>query len=138
MKPANPLPKQELERKLAVSRLLTLGSYTGLLVLLLVGLVRFPPPEEARFLVILAVLWLPLLVFLPFIWLKQPRAHAWLCFVSLLYFTNGVTTAFVPGKAGLGLAQVLLTVTLFIAAMMYGRWRGMQLRGAVVENPGSQ
>ncbi len=134
MKPASPLPKKELEFKLAVSRFLTLASYLGLLALLLAGLVLFPPPEEARFAVILAVLWLPLLVFLPFIWLKQPRAHAWLCFVSLLYFTNGVTTAFVPGKASLGLIQVLLTTTLFIAAMLYGRWRAMQLRGAVLED----
>lgn len=133
MKPAKPLPKHELEKKLAISRLLTLVSYFGLLALLLMGLIAYPPPEEARFAVILGVLWLPLLVFFPFIWMKQPRAHAWLCFVSLLYFTQGVTTAFVPGKLGLGFTQAVITIVLFCAAMLYGRWRGMQLRGATLD-----
>jgi len=133
VKPAKPLPKRELQQKLLISRILTLGSYFGLLLVLLAGLIAFPPPEEARFAVILGVLWLPLLVFFPFIWLKQPRPHAWLCFVSLVYFMQGVTTAFIPGKAGLGFLQALLALTLFTAAMLYGRWRGMQLRGATLD-----
>jgi len=133
VKPAKPIPKRELEMKLKVSRLLTLLSYFGLLAILFAGLISYPPPEEARFAVILGVLWVPLLVFFPFIWMKQPRAHAWLCFVSLLYFTQGITTAFIPGKAGLGLVQALLALVLFTAAMLYGRWRGMQLRGATLD-----
>lgn len=133
MKAAQPLPKRELEMKLRVSRILTLISYFGLLVTLLLGLVLFPPPEEARFAVILGVLWLPLLVFFPFVWLKKPRPHIWLCFVSLIYFMQGTTTAFVPGKAGIGFAQAVFALVLFTAAMLYGRWRAMQLRGAYLD-----
>ncbi|WP_245944399.1 DUF2069 domain-containing protein [Marinospirillum perlucidum] len=133
MKPAKPLPRRELEKKLLISRLVTLSSYFGLLAVLLLGLVVNPPPEGARMAVILAVVWLPLLVFLPSILLKQPRPHAWLCFISLLYFMQGVTSAFLPEKAGLGFAQALLSLLLFTAAMLYGRWRSMQLRGAVLD-----
>lgn len=133
MKPAEPLPKRELEFKLRISRVLTLASYFGLLAALFFGLILFPPPEEARFAVILGVIWLPLLAFMPFIWLKKPRPHIWLCFVSLIYFMQGTTTAFVPGKAGIGFAQALLALTLFVAAMLYGRWRAMQLRGAYLD-----
>lgn len=131
MKPAAPLPRKELNSKLAVSRFLTLLSYFGLLAVLLAGLVIFPLPEGARLFIILPVLWLPLLVFLPAVLTKNPRGHAWLCFVSLVYFMQGVTTFIIPGKTGMGALQALLALVLFSAAMMYGRWRGMELRGAI-------
>lgn len=132
MKPAAPLPRKELNLKLKISRWLTLLSYFGLLALLLAGLIINPLPEESRLWVILAVLWVPLLVFLPAVITRDPRGHAWLCFVSLVYFMQGTTTFIIPGKAGLGALQALLALTLFTAAMMYGRWRGMELRGAIL------
>lgn len=132
MKPAAPLPRKELNLKLSISRWLTLLSYFGLLATLLAGITIFPLLEGSRLWVILSVLWLPLLAFLPAIITRNPRGHAWLCFVTLVYFTNGVTTFIVPGKAGLGALQALLALTLFTAAMMYGRWRGMELRGAII------
>ncbi|MFK7160867.1 DUF2069 domain-containing protein [Marinospirillum sp. MEB164] len=134
MKPAAALPRKELETKLLISRWLTLGSYFGLLAALLASITIFPLPEESRLWVILAVLWLPLLGFLPGLLSKNPRVHAWLCFVSLVYFMHGVTTFILPGKAGLGALLALLSFTLFSAAMFYGRWRGMQLRGAILED----
>ncbi|SFX51365.1 DUF2069 domain-containing protein [Marinospirillum alkaliphilum] len=130
MKAAAPLPLKELNQKLLISRWLTLGSYFALLAILLAGIVIYPLPEGARLWIILPVLWLPLLVFLPGILKRNPRTHAWLCFVCLVYFMQGVTTFIVPGKAGIGALQALITVVLFSAAMMYGRWRGMELRGA--------
>lgn len=132
MKPAAPLPRKELNLKLNISRWLTLLSYFGLLATLLAGLIIFPLPEESRLWVILTVLWLPLLVFLPAVLTRNPRGHAWLCFVSLVYFMQGTTTFIIPGKAGIGALQALLAITLFTAAMMYGRWRGMELRGAIL------
>lgn len=132
MKPAAPLPRKELNLKLKISRWLTLLSYFGLLALLLAGLITNPLPEESRLWVILAVLWVPLLIFLPAVIMRDPRGHAWLCFVSLVYFMQGTTTFIIPGKAGLGALQALLALTLFTSAMMYGRWRGMELRGAII------
>lgn len=133
MKPAAALPRKELNLKLKISRWLTLISYFGLLAILLAGLIIFPLPEGSRLLAILPVLWIPLLIFLPSLLTKNPRGHAWLCFVSLVYFMQGTTTFIVPGKAGIGALQALLAITLFMAAMMYGRWRGMQLRGAIID-----
>ncbi len=132
MKPAAPLPRKELNLKLNISRWLTLLSYFGLLATLLAGITIYPLLEGSRLWVILSVLWLPLLMFLPAIITRNPRGHAWLCFVTLVYFMNGVTTFIVPGKAGLGALQALLALMLFTAAMMYGRWRGMELRGAII------
>ena len=138
MKPAAPLPRKELNLKLNISRWLTLLSYFGLLATLLAGITIYPLLEGSRLWVILSVLWLPLLMFLPAIITRNPRGHAWLCFVTLVYFMNGVTTFIVPGKAGLGALQALLALMLFTAAMMYGRWRGMELRGAIIADTATQ
>lgn len=130
MKAAAPLPRAELELKLKLSRSFTWLSYLGLLAVLLAGLIVVPLPAESRLWVVLSVLWLPLLAFLPSLIKRNPRAHAWLCFVSLVYFMQGVTTFIVPGKTLVGALQALFALTLFTAAMLYGRWRAMQLRGA--------
>lgn len=133
MKPAAPLPRAKLEQRLFWSRSLTLGSYALLLLMLLLGLLLFPPAAPARWWVILLVLWLPLLAFLPALLYKHAKAHAWLCFISLVYFSQGVTTAFLPEKFWLGAIQALAALILFLAAMLYSRWRSMQLRGAILD-----
>lgn len=128
MKLAACLPLEVLSPKLKVGRFLTLTSYFGLLAWLALGLVWFPLPEASRWWVILLVLWLPLLAFMPVILTKSPKGHAWLCFVVLVYFLQGSTTFIQPGKTLFGLVQALLALTLFGAAMMYGRWQAIYLR----------
>lgn len=128
MKLAACLPLSVLNPRLKISRFLTLFSYFGLLAWLALGLIWFPPPEGARWWVILSVLWLPLLFFLPIIINKSPKGHAWLCFVTLVYFLQGSTTFIQPGKAMLGLVEACLALLLFSAAMMYGRWQAIYLR----------
>lgn len=128
MKLAACLPLSILNPRLKISRFLTLFSYFGLLAWLALGLIWFPPPEGARWWVILSVLWLPLLFFLPIIINKSPKGHAWLCFVTLVYFLQGSTTFIQPGKAMLGLVEACLALLLFGAAMMYGRWQAIYLR----------
>ena len=80
------------------------------------------------------VIWLgkllPLLIFLPGMMKDNLRTFIWLCFVSLLYFIALVERLFaLPGdpQAVTGMVAV---VTLFIAAMMYVRWRARELRAA--------
>ena len=40
-----------------------------------------------------------------------------------LYFIKGVLAAFDPARSLLGWIEVLLSVSLFCAALMYTRWR---------------
>jgi len=87
--------------------------------------------EGAPFYVI--ALWallptLPLLLFVPGIWLRNPRSHAWLCFVSLLYFMYGVDQAFLPGHQVVGLGLSISSIVLFMSAMMFSRWESLRLR----------
>lgn len=128
MKLAACLPLEFLNPRLKISRFLTLASYLSLLAWLALGLMWFGLPEATRWWVILLVLWLPLIAFAPVIMNKSPKGHAWLCFVTLVYFLQGSTTFIQPGKTLFGLVQAILALTLFGAAMMYGRWQAIYLR----------
>lgn len=77
------------------------------------------------------IIWLfkllPLLVFLPGMLRDRLRSYIWLCFVSLGYFALLVERLFaIPGSplAILGMAAVVL---LFVATMLYVRWRAGEL-----------
>jgi uncharacterized membrane protein len=80
------------------------------------------------------IIWLgkllPLLMFLPGMLRDRLRSYIWLCFVSLLYFMALVERLFaMPGNAAAAIGTVAV-VTMFIAAMMYVRWRARELRAA--------
>ncbi len=71
---------------------------------------------------------IPLLMFLPGMLRDNLRSYVWLCFVSLGYFLVLVQRIFAqPGDPMviLGLSSVVI---LFIAAMLYVRWRAQALR----------
>jgi uncharacterized membrane protein len=75
---------------------------------------------------------LPLLIFLPGIITDNLRSYIWLCFVCLLYFVTLVLRLFadpVNIVAILGMASV---VTLFIAAMLYVRWRAQEIKEELI------
>ncbi|MFO7909862.1 DUF2069 domain-containing protein [Vreelandella aquamarina] len=71
---------------------------------------------------------LPLILFLPTIIGRRPRGHAWLSFVSLLYFTQGVMVATLPSQAFRGVAEALVSLALFVGCMGYARFRSHQLQ----------
>ena len=80
------------------------------------------------------IIWLgkllPLLIFLPGLLRDRLRSYIWLCFVSLLYFIALVERLFaVPGNP-LAVTGMVAVVMLFVAAMMYVRWRARELRPA--------
>lgn len=103
-----------------------LGSY-GVLVLALViwGLLLGRDGGNLR--PLLAFL-LPLVLFLPSLLGKRPRGHAWLAFVSLLYFMIGVNVAILPGLGWLGWLIALAALVLFGGCTFYARFRSRQLR----------
>ncbi|WP_346798254.1 DUF2069 domain-containing protein [Halomonas sp. Bachu 37] len=69
---------------------------------------------------------LPLLLFLPSILGHRPRGHAWLAFVSLLYFTQGVMVATLPGQGVRGVIEAMVSLALFTGCMGYARFKSRQ------------
>ena len=65
----------------------------------------------------------PLLIIAPGMLIGSARGHAWACYVVNLYFITGVLNTFEPGQRIYGWAEVLLSVSLFCAALLYTRWR---------------
>ena len=78
------------------------------------------------------IIWLgkllPLLIFLPGLLRDRLRSYIWLCFVSLLYFIALVERLFAVPGSPLAVVGMVAVVTLFVAAMMYVRWRARELR----------
>lgn len=108
------------------SRKLVLGSYA-----LLVALAAYRGlmvESSGGPMTPLLVFVVPLLLFLPTIIGKRPRGHAWLAFVSLLYFSMGVMVATLPGQAIRGVLEMLVALSLFTGCMGYARFRSRQLR----------
>lgn len=85
-------------------------------------------------------LLLPLLVFVPGILRDNLRSYIWLCFVLLLYFMRLVLALFADPDSPRALTGMVAVVALFVAAMMYVRWRARELRqaGAPVPAGGDQ
>ncbi|GAA3908862.1 DUF2069 domain-containing protein [Halomonas cibimaris] len=71
---------------------------------------------------------LPLVLFLPSVIGQRPRGHAWLAFVSLLYFMQGVMVATLPGQHFRGLLEAGVALALFTGCMGYARFRSRLLR----------
>jgi uncharacterized membrane protein len=118
----------QLACKTRASRLLTLASYFGLLLLFTLWYLWLAPAQSDHPWVIWLVHVLPLLAFAPVVVRGNPRGHAWLCFVLLFYFLGAVLAALVPPTRWLGLAEALLLATLFTSAMMYARWKSQLMR----------
>lgn len=86
------------------------------------------------------IIWLgkllPLLIFLPGMLRDRLRSYIWLCFVCLLYFMALVERLFAAPGSPLAITGTAAVVTLFVAAMMYVRWRARELRTANVTPTG--
>jgi len=114
---------QSLANKTRISRVLVLVSYFGLLLLFSLWYLWLAPSQGDNPWVIWLVHFLPLAAFAPVVIRGTPRAHAWMCFVLLLYFLEAVIAALVPPTRWLGLIDCALLVTLFTSAMLFARWR---------------
>ncbi|MFO7649080.1 MULTISPECIES: DUF2069 domain-containing protein [Halomonas] len=108
-------------------RRLVLGSFLVLTLAMLTWGVLLLRVEGGNLRPILAFL-LPLLLFLPSLIGRRPRGHAWLAFVSLLYFMIGVNVAILPGLGLLGLLIAFASLALFAGCTGYARFRSRQLR----------
>ena len=122
-----PLPPLEwLAPRLKASRTITLASFVALVLCILVWDLLFADAHGAASWVpwlVLCFKLLPLLIVAPGLVLGSARGHAWACYVVNFYFILGVLAAFEPNRALLGWAEIVLSLTLFCAAMLYTRWR---------------
>lgn len=71
---------------------------------------------------------MPLLIFLPGMYKDNLRSYIWLCFVCLGYFMILVQRIFAQPESLLVASGLVAVVILFIAAMLYVRWRAQELR----------
>ncbi|MFD2229132.1 DUF2069 domain-containing protein [Alkalimarinus sediminis] len=112
-----------LTQKVKYSQIVTLLSYFLLLALMVVSTALSTLPPEASRGFMLAVKVVPLLIFLPGLLKGNLRAHIWLCFVVLFYFTRSVVDAFLTEGAILEAVITTTTVVVFVAAMMNVFWQ---------------
>lgn len=130
-----PLPALEwLEPRVKLSRALSLASFAGLALLLLVWNLAFANLHGARTWVVLGIQLIPLLLVAPGMIAGNPRAHAWVCFIVNLYFIQGVLAAIDPARMIYGWLETLISLTLFISALLYTRWGYQYARKAAGES----
>lgn len=75
----------------------------------------------------------PLLLFLPGMLKDNLRSFIWLCFVTLIYFMLLVLRLFANPGDTVSLLGMISVVTLFVASMMYVRWRAREIREEPVD-----
>ena len=111
-----------LGKKLRVGRQLTWCSFLLLLVVLLLnGLMTSMP------LSLMIFTFLPLLILVPGLYTERYKTISMLCFVTLLYFVVAVSNLFEADANAFDVAEVVLLVVLFNAAMMFSRWKQYSL-----------
>lgn len=112
--------------KAKLSRIFTVLSYVGLLLLFAAWHFVLVPMTDVPLLGMLTFVLLKsslLLAFAPTIIKGTPRGHAWLCFALMFYFIFAVLNAVSPATFIVGTAACILIGILFTSAMMYARWQ---------------
>lgn len=115
----------------SVTRRLALSHYIALLMVVLWWEAWAAPPTPVSRLFWLAIKLLPLLIPLPALWRGSARAHVLAALLVMLYFCDGVATAYGAARTGnsasLGYAtlEIILTVAFIATASFYARfnWR---------------
>ncbi|AGA86032.1 DUF2069 domain-containing protein [Stutzerimonas stutzeri] len=133
-KKRKPLPSLDwLTPRVKASRAISLASFFGLAALLTVWNLVFADLHGARTWVVVSIQLIPLLLVAPGMITGSPRAHAWLCFIVNLYFIQGVLAAIDPARMIYGLLEAAISMTLFVAALLYTRWSYQYERKAMGE-----
>ncbi len=72
---------------------------------------------------------LPFVALLPGMLKRRWRSYAWLCFIVLLYFMNATLALFSPERLLVDWFVMAAVISVFIAAMLFVRWRRVELAG---------
>lgn len=113
---------------LKVSRVVLIGSYISLiLVLLFSTLASGGEHTKETSLAAPIVLWifkcLPLLLFIPGLISGSHKTASWLSYVTMIYFVLAILLMFTAGSHIWGILMPFNTLVLFISAMLYTRWK---------------
>lgn len=76
------------------------------------------PVAGASTWVLLTIKLLPLLILLPGLIKKSSKTYQWLCFIIMIYFTDGVVRAYLTGYEWPPSLMAALTATLFVTAII--------------------
>lgn len=112
-----------LAPRVKLMRVLSLVCFLGLIGLLCVYYLVFANLHGARPWVILLIELVPLMIVLPGMLLGSARGHSFTCYVINLYLIKGALAAFDPNRQLFGLLEMIVSVAVFISAMLYVRWR---------------
>jgi uncharacterized membrane protein len=80
--------------------------------------------------VVWIALSIPLLIVLPGIVRGGINSFIWLGFVSLLYFAEAVTAVMSPAARIVDWLHLLVSIALFVGALLFVRWRARANRAA--------
>ncbi|WP_268800165.1 DUF2069 domain-containing protein [Pseudomonas huanghezhanensis] len=123
------LPALEwLEPRVRASRATALLCFIGLMVLLSIYYLVYADLHGARPWLILSIELVPLLLLTPGMVKGSARGHSWTCFVVNLYFIKGALAAYDPNRWLFGLMEMAASLTVFISALLYVRWRHQYTR----------
>ena len=98
------------------------GSYVLMLLMMIITSLPSYIPEGSSAVIILLIKLIPLLIILPGLAQDHLRAHIWLCFIVLFYFTQSVVETFLSAAAFADVFITTLTVISFLASMFYIKW----------------
>ncbi len=104
------------------------GALVGLLLMMVLTTMVMPTGGRAPNWQVGMLLSLPLLVVMPWLLRGSVTAHIWAGFLSLFYFGIAVTNLFLPRGGLSDWIELLLSITLFTATMLYARWRSRAQR----------
>lgn len=122
---ARTLDASRIAPRVAAARAVTLASLT-----LLLGAIAARMLSGGTSPLMLIPALIPLLLFVLGAWRGNPRSVALLCFVCLLYFCVLTVRLFAPDRTVFDVIAMIAVVMLFVAAMLFTRWRKQQLRVA--------
>lgn len=117
--------KQHFDKLCRQTKPLMLLNTAALMIVLATWQLVFQPLTLERPLLLLAVTLIPLLLLTPGIIKGGYRAAIWMCFVTLIYFVAGVLNWTASPRWAYGMSETLLSVILFIIALMYARWKAI-------------
>lgn len=114
--------------KLRQARILALGGYFGLLLLLPLWYGWLSPSQLSLWLV-LGILMLPLLFPLRGLLQGRPYTYAWTSFLSLIYFIHASVELYSsPEDRYLALLELLLSLALYLGCISYAKLGGRELK----------
>lgn len=113
---------EKLQRKLAIGWRLNWICYVGMMLLFAAWNLLLPGGSIK--------LWIlqtvPLLLVLPGLLKGRSRSLLWLCFILLIYICAAVVDVMMPGRGWQHGVLLVLSLTLFLSAMMTSRWQTAQ------------